>query len=137
MADTLTVKDNRTGNTYEIPITNGAIRATDLQQLRVSEDDLNGVLSYDPAFLNTASCISRITYIDGDRGILLYRGYPIEELAERSNFLETAYLLVHGELPTEGQFADWSHEITMHTLVHENIKRFMDGFHHDAHPMGI
>jgi citrate synthase len=137
MADTLTVKDNRTGKTYEIPITNGAIRATDLQQLKVSEDDLNGVLSYDPAFLNTASCISRITYIDGERGILLYRGYPIEELAEKSNFLETAYLLIHGELPTSAQYADWTHEITMHTLVHENIKRFIDGFNHDAHPMGV
>jgi citrate synthase len=122
MADTLTVKDNRTGKTYEIPITH---------------DDLNGLLSYDPAFLNTASCISRITYIDGERGILLYRGYPIEELAERSNFLETAYLLIHGELPTSAQYADWTHEITMHTLVHENIKRFIDGFNHDAHPMGV
>jgi citrate synthase len=137
MAETLTVTDNRTGRSYEIPITHGAIRATDLQQIRASDDDTRGLVSYDPAFLNTASCTSRITYIDGDRGILLYRGYPIEELAERSNFLETAYLLVHGELPTEAQFRDWTHEITMHTLVHENIKRFMDGFHHDAHPMGI
>jgi citrate synthase len=137
MADTLTVRDNRTGKTYEITITHGAIRATDLQQIRLSDDDLNGVLSYDPAFLNTASCISRITYIDGERGVLLYRGYPIEELAERSNFLETAYLLIHGELPTRGQYAGWTHEITMHTLVHENIKRFIDGFNHDAHPMGV
>ncbi|HEX6493143.1 MAG TPA: citrate synthase [Candidatus Dormibacteraeota bacterium] len=137
MADTLTVRDNRTGKTYEIPITHGAIRATDLAQLRLSDEDLNGILSYDPAFLNTASCISRITYIDGERGILLYRGYPIEELAERSNFLETAYLLIHGELPTRRQFAGWTHEITMHTLVHENIKRFIDGFNHDAHPMGV
>ncbi|HVS41936.1 MAG TPA: citrate synthase [Candidatus Dormibacteraeota bacterium] len=137
MADTLTVRDNRTGRTYEIPITHGAIRATDLQQIKLAEDDLNGVLSYDPAFLNTASCISRITYIDGDRGVLLYRGYPIEELAERSNFLETAYLLVHGELPTGEQYGGWTHEITMHTLVHENIKRFIDGFNHDAHPMGV
>jgi citrate synthase len=137
MPDSLTVRDNRTGRIYEVPITHGAIRATDLQQIKVSEDDLNGLVSYDPAFLNTASCISRITYIDGDRGILLYRGYPIEELAERSTFLETAYLLVHGELPTEDQHRDWTHEITRHTLVHENIKRFTDGFHHDVHPMGM
>jgi citrate synthase len=137
MPDTLTVKDNRTGRTYEIPITHGAIRATDLQQIKVSDEDLGGVVSYDPAFLNTASCISRITYIDGERGVLLYRGYPIEELAEKSSFLETAYLLIHGELPTREQYGDWTHEITMHTLVHENLKRFIDGFHHDAHPMGM
>jgi citrate synthase len=137
MPDTLTVRDNRTGQTYEIPIVHGSIRATDLQQIRVSEEDLGGVVSYDPAFLNTASCISRITYVDGERGILLYRGYPIEELAERSSFLETAYLLLHGELPTSEQYGDWTHDITMHTLVHENIKRFMDGFHHDAHPMAM
>jgi citrate synthase len=137
MSDSLTVTDNRTGRSYELPITHGAIRASDLQQIKVSDDDTGGLVSYDPAFLNTASCTSRITYIDGDRGILLYRGYPIEELAEKSTFLETAYLLVHGELPTAEQHADWSHEITMHTLVHENIKRFMDGFHHDAHPMGM
>jgi citrate synthase len=137
MADSLTVTDNRTGRSYELPIDHGSIRATDLRQVRVSDDDTRGLLSYDPAFLNTASCKSRITYIDGDRGILLYRGYPIAELAEKSTFLETAYLLVHGELPTTEQHADWAHDITQHTLVHENIKRFMDGFHHDAHPMGI
>jgi citrate synthase len=137
MPDTLTVKDNRTGRTYEIPITHGAIHATDLQQIKVSDEDLGGVVSYDPAFLNTASCISRITFIDGDQGVLLYRGYPIEELAEKSTFLETAYLLIHGELPTREQYADWTHEITIHTLVHENLKRFIDGFHHDAHPMGM
>ncbi len=137
MPDSLTVTDNRTGRSYELPISHGSIRATDLQRIKLSDDDPRGLLSYDPAFLNTASCISRITYIDGDRGILLYRGYPIEELAERSNFLETAYLLVHGELPTAEEYTDWTHEITMHTLVHENIKRFMDGFHHDAHPMGM
>jgi citrate synthase len=136
MPDTLAVTDNRTGRTYEIPIANGAIRATDLRQIRVDDSD-NGLMSYDPAFLNTASCVSRITYIDGDRGILLYRGYPIEELAEKSTFLETAYLLVHGELPTAAQERDWTHDITIHTMVHENIKRFMDGFHHDAHPMGM
>ncbi|MDB5068618.1 MAG: citrate synthase [Chloroflexi bacterium] len=137
MPDSLTVTDNRTGHSYELPITHGSIRATDLRQVRASDDDTRGLVSYDPAFLNTASCKSRITYIDGDRGILLYRGYPIAELAEKSSFLETAYLLVHGELPTTEQHADWAHEITMHTLVHENIKRFMDGFHHDAHPMGM
>ena len=136
MPDTLTVTDNRTGRTYELPITHGTIRATDLRQVRTGDDD-PGLMAYDPAFLNTAACTSRVTYIDGDRGILLYRGYPIEELAERSTFLETAYLLVHGELPTPQQAAEWTHEITVHTMVHENVKRFMDGFHHDAHPMGM
>ena len=136
MPDTLTVTDNRTGRTYELPVANGAIRATDLSQIRVDDND-NGLMSYDPAFLNTASCVSRVTYIDGDRGILLYRGYPIEELAEKSTFLETAYLLVHGELPTAAQEREWTHDITIHTMVHENIKRFMDGFHHDAHPTGM
>ncbi len=137
MPDTLTITDNRTGTTIEVPIEHGAIRATELRRLRTGEDDNDGIVAYDPAFLNTASCISRITYIDGDRGILRYRGYPIEELAERSTFLEVAYLLVHGELPTQAQADDWAHEITMHTMVHENVKAFMDGFHHDAHPMGM
>jgi citrate synthase len=136
MTDSLTVIDNRTGLRTDIPIVNGAIRTTDLNKIKVGEDD-TGLMAYDPAFLNTASCTSRITFIDGERGILLYRGYPIEELAEKSTYLETAYLLVHGELPTPQQSAEWTHEITMHTMVHENIKRFMDGFHHDAHPMGI
>jgi citrate synthase len=133
---TLTVTDNRTGKSYTLPIANGAIRAMDLRQIRTGPDDF-GLLSYDPAFTNTASTISRITEIDGDRGILRYRGYPIEELAERSNYLEVAYLLLHGELPTLGQMDDWIWQVTHHTWVHENVKKFMDGFHHDAHPMGM
>ncbi len=136
VSDSLTVTDNRTGKTYEVPITHGAIRAMDLRQIKTSSEDF-GLLSYDPAFMNTASTISRITEIDGDRGILRYRGYPIEELAERSNYLEVAYLLMHGELPTLSQMDDWVYQITHHTWIHENIKKFMDGFHHDAHPMGM
>jgi citrate synthase len=134
--DSLTITDNRNGKTYEVPIANGAIRATDLRRIKVGPDDF-GLLSYDPAFMNTASTISRITEIDGDRGILRYRGYPIEELAERSNYLEVAYLLLHGELPTISQIDQWTYEITHHTWIHENIKKFIDGFHYDAHPMGI
>ena len=134
-SDTLTVIDNRTGKKYEIPINNGAIKATDLYQIKVSEDD--GLVSYDPGFMNTASCQSKITYIDGDRGILRYRGYPIEQIAEKSTYLETAYLVLHGELPTQSQLQDWSHNITYHSIIHENIKKLIDGFHHDAHPMGI
>ncbi|MBW8058105.1 MAG: citrate synthase [candidate division NC10 bacterium] len=134
--ETLTITDNRSGKTYEIPIEHGAIRATDLRQIRVSEDDF-GLLSYDPAFMNTASCKSTITFIDGDKGILRYRGYPIEQLAERSTFLETAYLILHGELPTRPQLDEWAYHITHHTMIHEQIKKFMDGFHYDAHPMGI
>ena len=137
MPDTLTITDNRTGRTIDVPIEHGAIRATELRKLQLDDEDHDGILSYDPAFLNTASCISRITFIDGERGILRYRGYPIEELAERSTFLEVAYLLIHGELPTHEQEDAWQHEITFHTMVHENIKSFMDGFHHDAHPMGM
>ncbi len=135
-ANTLTISDNRTGKSYEIPITHGAIRAMDLRQIRTGPDEF-GLLSYDPAFTNTASTISRITEIDGDRGILRYRGYPIEELAEHSSYLEVGYLLVHGELPTIGQMDDWVWQVTHHTWVHENVKKFMDGFHHDAHPMGM
>ena len=135
-SDSLTITDNRTGKQYDIPITNGAIRATDLRGIRTGPDDF-GLLSYDPAFMNTASTTSRITEIDGDRGILRYRGYPIEELAERSNYLEVAYLLVHGELPTLDQMDDWIYQITHHTWIHENIKKFIDGFHYDAHPMGM
>src|SRR3990167_7189705 len=135
-ASTLTITDNRTGKSYEIPIANGAIRAMDLRQMRTGPEDF-GLLSYDPAFTNTASCISRITEIDGDRGILRYRGYPIEELAERANYLEVAYLVLNGELPTIAQMDEWVYEITHHTWVHENVKKFMDGFHHDAHPMGM
>jgi len=134
--DSLTITDNRTGKSYTLPIANGAIRAMDLRQIRTGPEDF-GLLSYDPAFTNTASTVSRITEIDGDRGILRYRGYPIEELAERSNYLEVAYLLLNGELPTLDQMDDWVWQVTHHTWVHENVKKFMDGFHHDAHPMGM
>jgi citrate synthase len=134
--DTLTVTDNRTGQTYELPVEDGAIRAMDLRQIKVSDDDF-GLLAYDPAFKNTANVRSKVTYIDGDAGILRYRGYPIEQLAEHSSFLEVAYLLVHGELPTQEQYDAWVFDITHHTFIHENIKKFIDGFHHDAHPMGI
>jgi citrate synthase len=133
---TLHVTDSRTGRSYDLPIASGAIRATDLRQIKAADDD-PGLLSYDPAFLNTASCRSAITFIDGDRGILRYRGYPIEELAERCTFLQVAYLLLRGELPTAEQEQSWVEEVTRHTFVHENIKKFIDGFHHDAHPMGI
>src|SRR3984893_17576559 len=136
MSESLIVTDNRTGRSYEIPIENGSVRATAFEQIRANDND-QGLLLYDPAFMNTASCKSRITYIDGDKGVLLYRGYPIEQLAEHSTFLETAYLLVHGDLPDARQAAAWQHDITIHTLVHENVKKFIDGFHHDAHPMGI
>ena len=135
-ADTLSVVDNRTGKSYELPIEHSAIRATDLRQIRTGPEDF-GLLSYDPAFMNTASCRSSITFIDGDRGILEYRGYPIEQLAQRSTFLETAYLLVYGELPTRQELDEWIWEITHHTWVHENLKKFLDGFHHDAHPMAM
>jgi citrate synthase len=135
-AETLTVVDNRTGQGYELPITDGTIRATDLRQIKVDEDDF-GLMTYDPAFMNTASCRSEVTYLDGDRGILRYRGYPIEQLAEKSTFLEVAYLLVYGELPTADELDDWTHEITHHTFVHENVRSFMQGFRYDAHPMGM
>jgi citrate synthase len=134
--DTLTVTDNRTGKTYEVPITDGTVRAMDFRQMKVDEDDF-GLMTYDPAFTNTASTRSAITYIDGDAGILEYRGYPIEQLAEKSTYLEVAYLLVHGELPTSDQLAEWTHLVTIHTFVHENVKEFMAGFRHDAHPMGM
>ena len=136
MADTLTITDNRTGKQYEIPITDGTVRAADLRQIKVKPDDF-GMMSYDPAFLNTASCRSAITFIDGDRGILRYRGYPIEQLAEQSTFIETAYLLIHGNLPTEHELATWRDDISQHVMLHENIKKFMEGFRYDAHPMGI
>jgi citrate synthase len=143
MSDTLTITDNRTGKTYEVPIFYGtypeygaAIRGTDLRQIRVSDDDF-GLLSYDPAFMNTASCKSSVTFIDGDRGILRYRGYPIEQLAEESTYLESAYLTLHGELPDQKQLDDWTYEVLHHTIVHESVKKFMDGFHYDAHPMGM
>jgi citrate synthase len=133
---TLTVTDNRTGETYEVPIEDGTIRAIKLREIKVDDEDF-GLMSYDPAYLNTASCRSAITFIDGDKGVLEYRGYPIEQLAENSTYLEVAYLLVHGELPTQHQLDEWTHEITIHTFVHENVKEFMGGFRHDAHPMGM
>ena len=134
--DTLTVVDNRTGKSYELPIQNGTVRAADFRQIKTSDDDF-GLMAYDPAFMNTAACRSAITYIDGDKGILQYRGYPIEQLAEKSTFLETAYLLLHGELPTAAELDAWVYQVTHHTIIHENIKKFIDGFHHDAHPMGM
>ena len=132
----LHVTDSRTGRAYELPIVDGAIRAVDLRQIKVSDDDF-GLLSYDPAFMNTASCRSAITFIDGEKGILRYRGYPIEELAGRVPFLDVANLLIYGELPGKEASATWADAITKHTFVHENVKKFIDGFHHDAHPMGI
>jgi citrate synthase len=136
-SETLTVTDNRTGKVYEIPVMpGGAIRATDLRQIKTAADDF-GVMSYDPAFMNTASCKSAVTFIDGDKGILEYRGYPIEQLAEHSSFLEVAYLILNGELPTQKQLEAFTWQITHHTWVHENFKKFMDGFHHDAHPMSM
>jgi citrate synthase len=136
MPDTLTIVDNRTGKQYELPIHDGAIRAMDLRQIKTSADDF-GLMTYDPAFMNTANCRSAITYIDGEKGILLYRGYPIEQLAEDSDYLETAYLILFGELPTSSQHQTWTRDITYHTMLHENIKKFMEGFRYDAHPMGI
>ncbi len=132
----LTVRDNRTGQEYDVPILDGTIRAADLAGIRAADDE-PGVAVYDPGFVNTASCRSAITYIDGDQGILEYRGYPIEQLAENSTYLEVAYLLIHGELPSKDQYETWVHEITYHTFVHENIKTFMQGFRYDAHPMGM
>src|SRR5216117_1135664 len=136
MADTLTITDNRTGKQYEIPIHDATIRATDLRQIKVSADEF-GMMTYDPAFMNTAACKSRITNIDGDKGVLLYRGYPIEQLAEHSDFLETAYLILFCELPTGSQIQAWTREITLHTMLIENIKKLMEGFQYDAHPMAI
>jgi len=132
----LSITDNRTGKSYEIPVENGTIKAFDLRQIKVDGGDF-GLMTYDPAFTNTASCKSRITYIDGDKGILNYRGYPIEELAERSNYLEVAYLIVHGELPTRAQAETWAYEVTHHTIIHENVKGLMEAFRYDAHPMGM
>jgi citrate synthase len=142
MGDSLTITDNRTGKTFEVPIQYGtyptygaAINASDLRQIRVSEEDF-GLLTYDPGYTNTESCRSAITFVDGERGILRYRGYPIDQLAEQTSYLETAYLLLHGELPNQDELAEWVDAITHHTIIHENIKKFIDGFHHDAHPMG-
>jgi len=134
--ETLTITDNRTGNTYTLPIYKDAIRAIDLRQIKTGPEDF-GLLSYDPAFLNTASCQSSITYLDGDRGILRYRGYPIEQLAEKCSFLEVAYLLLNGELPCEEQLDMWITDVTRHSMIHENLKKFMEGFHYDGHPMGM
>src|ERR1700752_5069052 len=136
MSDTLTITDNRTGKTYEVPITHDTIKAIDLRKIKVKEDDF-GLMTYDPGFMNTASTKSTITYIDGDQGILEYRGYPIADLAEKSNFLEVAYLIMYGELPTQAQYENWSEEIIHHTFLHENIKQLMHAFRYDAHPMGM
>ena len=134
--DSLTITDNRTGKQYQLPIQDGTIKAMDLRQIKVSDDDF-GLMTYDPAFMNTASCKSRITFIDGDKGILEYRGYPIEQLAEKSTYLEVAYLLLNGELPTAAQLDGWTKNITYHTFINENIKKVIDGFHYNAHPMGM
>ncbi len=134
--DTVTITDNRTGRTYELEVSEGTIRAMDLRQIKVSDDDF-GLMAYDPAFTNTASCRSAITFIDGDAGVLEHRGYPIEQLCERSSYLEVAYLLVFGELPTEAQLERWVFDVTHHTFVHEDIKQFLEGFRYDAHPMGM
>jgi len=136
MAETLTITDNRTGRQYEVPIQDGTIKATDLRQIKVAPDEF-GLMTYDPAFMNTANCKSRITYIDGDKGVLLYRGYPIEQLAEQSDFLETASLILSGELPLQKQHDDWTRQVTLHTMLHTNIAKLMEGFRHDAHPMGM
>src|SRR3954468_20179171 len=134
--ETLTVTDNRTGQTFELPITDGTVRAMDFRQMKVDEADF-GLMTYDPAYTNTASCRSAITYIDGDAGVLEHRGYSIEQLCEHSTYLEVAYLLINGTLPTQQQLDQWTHEVTIHTFVHENIKSFMQGFRYDAHPMGM
>jgi citrate synthase len=136
MTDTLSIRDNRTGRDYEVAITDGTIRAADLKQITAGEED-PGIATYDPGFVNTASCRSSITYIDGDKGILEYRGYPIDQLAEHSTFLEVAYLLLHGELPTQSELDQWVHDVTYHTFLHENCKQFIEGFRYDAHPMGM
>jgi len=141
--DSLTITDNRTGKTYEVPIEYGtyptygaSIPAKELRKIKASDDDF-GLVTYDPGFTTTASCRSSITFIDGERGILRYRGYPIQELAEKSTYLETAYLILYGELPTEKQLDEWVRNITHHTMIHEYVKKFMEGFHYDAHPMGM
>ena len=136
MPETLTIIDNRTGKQYEIPVQDGTIRATDLRQIKAAPDEF-GMMTYDPAFMNTAACRSSITFIDGDKGVLLYRGYPIEQLAERSDFIETAYLILFGELPDAVQLEQWNRQVTLHTMLHTNIAKLMEGFRHDAHPMGM
>jgi citrate synthase len=134
-SDTLTITDNRTGKNYELPISDGTIKALDLRKIKVDDDDF-GLMTYDPAFMNTASCRSEITFIDGDKGILEYRGYPIEQLAEKSTYLETAYLLLHGELPTKEELTEWEYDVTHHTILNENFRKLIDSFRYDAHPMG-
>src|SRR5258706_5623108 len=136
LADTLTITDNRTGKSYEVPIKDGTIKATDLRQIKAAEDDF-GLMTYDPAFMNTAACRSSITYIDGDKGILEHRGYPIEQLAEKASYLETAYLIVHGELPTKSDLESFQETITHHTFINENLKGVLDSFRYNAHPMGM
>ncbi|MCB0305945.1 MAG: citrate (Si)-synthase, partial [Calditrichaeota bacterium] len=132
----LTITDHRTGKTYQVKIENDTINAMDLRQIKVKDDDF-GMMTYDPGFKNTASCKSNITYIDGDKGILRYRGYPIEQVAEKINYLKTAYLIINGELPTTAEMERWTWNVTHHTMIHENIKKFIEGFRYDAHPMGI
>src|SRR3954454_22861029 len=134
--DSLSIKDNRTGETYEVEVTDGTVRAMDFRDIKVSEDDF-GLMTYDPAFTNTASCRSSVCFIDGEAGILEYRGYPIEQLCEKSTYLEVAYLLIYGELPTRDQLDTWIFEIPHHTYVREDIKKFVEGFRYAAHPMGI
>ncbi|HXQ78237.1 MAG TPA: citrate/2-methylcitrate synthase, partial [Gemmatimonadaceae bacterium] len=133
----LEIKDTRTSKSYSVPIADCAIRATELKKIKTEDPDDTGLMSYDPAFLNTASCRSAITYIDGDKGILRYRGYPIEQLAENATFLEVAWLLRHGELPNQEEYDRFVHEITFHTYVHENFRKFLEGFRYDAHPMAM
>src|SRR5687767_2886553 len=136
-AEGLEVRDTRTSRSFNIPVVDSAIRATDLKKIKTDDPDDLGLVSYDPAFLNTASCRSAITYIDGDKGILRYRGYPIEQLAESASFLEVAWLLRHGELPDQKEYDQFVHEITFHTYVHENMRKFLEGFRYDAHPMAM
>ena len=136
MANSLTITDNRTGKSYEVPIADGTIKAVDLRNIKTDAEDF-GLMTYDPAFMNTAACRSAITYIDGDKGILRYRGYPIEQLAEKATFLEVAYLLAEGELPTEAQLTKWTDDIRYHTYVHTNVIKFLEGFRYNAHPMGM
>jgi citrate synthase len=135
-SNSLSITDNRTGKTYDLPIADGTIKATDLRQIKTGADDF-GLMTYDPAYMNTAACRSAITFIDGDKGILRYRGYPIEQLADKASFLEVAYLLAEGELPNHDQLAKWAHDIKFHTYVHTNIIKFLEGFRYDAHPMGM
>jgi citrate synthase len=136
MSESVTITDHRNEKSYDVQLFHGNIRAADLRQIKVNPDDF-GMMSYDPATMNTASCQSRVTYLDGERGVLLYRGYPIEDLAENCTFLEVAYLLLNGELPTYSEMNEWISDVAHHMLIHENLKKFMDGFHHDAHPMGM